>query len=75
MKKTNFKTTLFPFLLLMSAFCFVYVNTSTIATESTATTMLPNSEINTTQVQDSKLPDMKILQTVINLLTKYTNDK
>lgn len=75
MKKTNFKTTLFPFLLLMSIFSFVYVNTSTIATENAPTTMLPSSEINTTQVQDSKLPDMKILQTVINLLTKYTNDK
>lgn len=73
MKKFDSKSFLLPLLLLVSLFSFVYVNSSSIAMEKSPT--LTVNTANTREIQESKLPDMKLVKSAIMLFTKFTSTK
>ena len=72
MKKSIIKSALFATILLVSAFCFIYVNNvGTIATAARV------SDINVEQpnVKNTKMPDIKLVKTVLDVIGKFITAK
>ena len=74
MKNKTIKFALFSSIILMSAVCFIYVNSA--ATSGSKTSLNdPAVSIENTVVKDSKMPDLKLIKSVIDILGKFTTAK
>ena len=70
MKNKTIKSALFSSIILMSAVCFIYVNVA--ATSGNKTSLNnPAVSIENAVVKDSKMPDLKFIKSVIDILGKF----
>lgn len=74
MKNKTIKSALFSSIILISATCFIYVNVATTSGNKTNLNE-PAVSIENTVVKDSKMPDLKLIKSVVDILGKFTTAK
>ncbi len=74
MKNKTIKSALFSSIILISAVCFIYVNV--VATSGNKTSLNePAVGIENAVLEDSKMPDLKLIKSVVDILGKFTTAK
>lgn len=74
MKNKTIKSALFSSMILISAACFIYVNVAATSGNKNCLNE-PAVSIENTVVKDSKMPDLKLIKSVIDILGKFTTAK
>ena len=74
MKNKTIKSALFSSIILISAACFIYVNLAT-TSGNKLNGAEPTVSIENVTVKDSKMPDLKLIKSVIDILGKFTTAK
>ena len=74
MKNKTIKSALFSSIILISAVCFIYVNVA-VTSANKAGLNEPTVSIENAVVKDSKMPDLKLIKSVIDILGKFTTAK
>ncbi len=69
MKSKPIKFVLFSSIVIMSIFCFISVN---LTTPSESKIVNIDTSVNNAEVRESKLPDLKLIKTVVEILGKFT---
>ena len=74
MKNKTIKSALLSSMILISAVCFIYVNVAATSGNKTCVNE-PAVSIENAVVKDSKMPDLKLIKSVIDILGKFTTAK
>ncbi len=74
MKNKTIKSALFSSIILISAVCFLYVNLATTSGDKLDVAE-PAVNIENVTVKDSKMPDLKLIKSVVDILGKFTTAK
>jgi hypothetical protein len=72
MRRCNLKSAFAIILLVVSFACFLYVNTATIAETSAVQT---NLTVRNTPVKETKMPDLKIITSIVDLVGRFMTAK
>ncbi len=72
MKRINTKSTLLTVICIVSLYCFVSVNTT--APNYTAMPTI-NRGVEVTEINESKMPDLMFIESIVKVLSKFTTAK
>jgi hypothetical protein len=72
MRVNTIKSAFASILLVFSVVCFIYVNTATVTEPTTAQT---NLELNKVAAKDTRMPDLKLVKSVVGLISKFMTAK
>jgi hypothetical protein len=72
MRVNTIKSAFAAILLVFSFVCFIYVNTATVTEPATAQT---NLELNKVAAKDTRMPDLKLVKSVVDLIGKFMTAK
>lgn len=75
MKNKNIKSILFSLILLMSVVSFIHVNMTETSGETKSFSERTTHDMENVSVKDSKMPDLKLVKSIINILGKFTTAK
>ncbi len=74
MKNKTIKSALFSSMILISAVCFIYVNVAATSGNKNSNNE-PAVSIENAVVKDSKMPDLKLIKSIVDILGKFTTAK